>query len=58
MNNFEKIKAMDISTMAEFFYQRASVCELEKLCKDCINAQWCSADSTEDFAKWLESENE
>ena len=54
--NYEKIKAMSIDEMAEWFNQRASVCELDKPCKNCINNQWCSAETSDDFKVWLQQE--
>ena len=35
MNNFEKIKSMNIVEMAEWFMNRYTVCELNKPCVEC-----------------------
>lgn len=48
MNNFEKIKAMDIDEMAEFLGERSSMFVVKKCASDWVN---------EDLIKqWLESE--
>lgn len=53
MNNFEKIKAMDIDEMAEYFFNLTQICELEKKCSDCNRNSWCSSETQKDFKKWL-----
>lgn len=55
MTNYEKIKAMSIDEMAEFFEKKANICETEKPCGNCINAQFCGAETKEDFKQWLKS---
>ena len=53
MNNFERLKKMNIDDLAKWMSEKYSVCELDKPCKDCVNNDWCSAETQEDFKKWL-----
>jgi hypothetical protein len=53
VNNFEKIKAMDIDELANWFTNRYAVCDLEIPCENCINSDWCCIETKEDFKKWL-----
>lgn len=56
MNNFEKIKAMDIDEMAEWFMNRYTVCELNKPCVECEYNGFCSSKNKEDLKKYFRSE--
>lgn len=56
MNNFEKIKSMDIDEMAEWFKNIDAVCDMDIHCENCVNSDWCGIETKEDFKKWLESE--